>query len=389
MPPETNREPTVPADEDAPSGRPTVPDPGDVSCRMEGALGRITLSRPAALNALSDAMRGEIAAALRAWQKDAMVYAVVIDAVGETDGEAFCAGGDLREMARAAAGGDAMAGIREEYRLNWQIDCYTKPIVSLVNGLVVGSGVGLTLYGTHRVAGEKYAFAMPETAVGFFPDVGVTACLADIPRAEAVGIAAGGIRLARGEAQRLGFVTHCIAADAFEEIRDRLRDAWPVDDVLDTRAVEVASERRPETWRELNAALSSGTPEVVIANLTAAVAGEHRSDPAKALAAELLSRLTAASPTSLAIALRQVGPNAPPTLEAALRQDYTLAARMLRYPDFNEGVRALLIDKDKQPEWTPRTPVELDADEVAALFEASDDAILDLASRPRPIAALT
>ena len=181
-----------------------------ISTNIEGAAGIVTLNRPRALNALTAAMRAQIAAAFAAWTRDPQVYAAVI--VSATD-RAFCAGGDVREMVELGKSRpeEARRSIAAEYALNWQLDCFTKPTVSLIDGMVMGSGVGITLYGTHRVAGERYRFAMPETGIGLFPDDGVSWAFARMPDEIGMYLALTGRAIGRADAYRLGLVTHCAA----------------------------------------------------------------------------------------------------------------------------------------------------------------------------------
>ncbi len=179
-------------------------------------------------------MRAEIAAAFAAWTRDPQVYAAVI--VSATD-RAFCAGGDVREMVEwgKSRPEDARRSLAAEYALNWQLDCFTKPTVSLIDGMVMGSGVGITLYGTHRVAGERYRFAMPETGIGLFPDDGVSWAFARMPDEIGMYLALTGRAIGRADAYRLGLVTHCMPAARFAEVRAAISDADPVDPVLDSR----------------------------------------------------------------------------------------------------------------------------------------------------------
>ena len=192
-------------------------------------------AQPAACAQRTDtAMRAEIAAAFAAWVRDPQVYAAVI--VSATD-RAFCAGGDVREMVDwgKTRPKDARLSLAAEYSLNWQLDCFTKPTVSLIDGTVMGSGVGITLYGTHRVAGERYRFAMPETGIGLFPDDGVSWAFARMPDEVGMYLALTGRAIGRADAYRLGLVTHCLPAARFAEVRAAISDADPVDPVLDSR----------------------------------------------------------------------------------------------------------------------------------------------------------
>jgi len=155
---------------------------GDILIGTDRAAARVTLNRPHALNALTTPMRAAMASAFRRWARDADLYAVIISSASD---RAFCAGGDLREMTEWGSNrrAEAVKSLAEEYALNWLLECFTKPTVSLINGVVMGSGVGISLYGTHRVAGEGYRFAMPETGIGLFPDDGVSWAFALMPDA--------------------------------------------------------------------------------------------------------------------------------------------------------------------------------------------------------------
>src|SRR5262245_10676703 len=207
---------------------------GELAVGIEGAAGVVTLNRPRALNALTSAMRAEIGAAFAAWKSDPQVYAALI--LSATD-RAFCAGGDVLEMVECGRRSldEARRLLAAEYALNWQLDCFTKPTVSLIDGVVMGSGVGITLYGTHRVAGERYRFAMPEAGIGLFPDDGASWALARLPDEVGMYLALTGRAVGRADAYRLGLATHCIPAARFAEIRAGLSDANPVDPMLDDR----------------------------------------------------------------------------------------------------------------------------------------------------------
>ncbi|MEL7544189.1 MAG: enoyl-CoA hydratase/isomerase family protein [Pseudomonadota bacterium] len=357
-----------------------------VLCRAENALGRITLARPKALNALTNAMREEISRALTAWQRDPMIYAVMIDAEGD---RAFCAGGDLREMLDGVRSNPAAAraALADEYRLNWQLDCFTKPIVSLIDGLCVGSGVGLTLFGTHRVAGENYSFAMPEAAVGFFPDVGATWPLSRLSGHIGRYLAISGRSMLRGDARRHGLATHCIPAQQFEQIRDALRDAQPIDPLLDDADLRLPPETDDATAQLIADAFSASDVFAVQDRLEAARQGT-RSQEVRAFADALLVELRQLCPISRAVAHRQLGASAPRNMEEAIRQDFRLAARMIERPDFAEGVRAMLIDKDHAPEWSPAMLTDVAPAALDALFATHPDFEIDLPPRPQAISAI-
>jgi enoyl-CoA hydratase len=268
------------------------------------------LNRPQALNALSDAMRLELAAALPRWVRSPEVYALVIASSSE---RAFCAGGDVREMAELGRTrmGEARRALADEYTLNWSLDRFTKPTIALIDGIVMGGGVGLSLYGTHRVAGERYRFAMPETGIGLFPDDGVSSVLARLPDEIGMYLALTGRTIGHADAYHLGLATHCIPAAQFGEIRAAIADADPVDPILDSRHV----------------------------------------DPGRGDLDEL--SLLQRSPLSLAVTHRQMRLARGWDLRTALENDLRLACRFLEGTDFYEGVRAFLIARDRTPRWQP------------------------------------
>jgi enoyl-CoA hydratase len=206
----------------------------ELAIEVKGSLAIITLNRPRALNALNAAMRRKLAEAYPRFARDAQIYAVVTESASEM---VFSAGGDVRELVRLGRDdrGDARRVFAEEYALDWLHECFSKPTISLIDGPVMGSGVGITLYGTHRIAGERYRFAMPETAIGLFPDVGAAHALSRMPGAIGMYLGLTGRSLGAADAYALGLVTHCIASARYEEIKAALVDTWPVDPLLDAR----------------------------------------------------------------------------------------------------------------------------------------------------------
>jgi enoyl-CoA hydratase len=311
-----------------------------------GRAGLMTLNRPAALNALSSAMFDVMGQALEQWARDPQIYAVVLDAAGE---RAFCAGGDLRELRAHGLQdlGVARAFLRQEYGYDWQLECYTKPHVALINGLVLGGGVGISLYGTHRVAGEGYAFGMPETAVGFFPDIGASRLFGRMPGAIGLYLALTGRSLGAADAYQLGLVTHCIAAAHFPAIKQALSEGEPVDQVLD------ALHRDPgkgelNRWRQyIDAIFSASTLPEILARAT----GFGSATGGWSLA--VVEELRRKSPTALHVAHQLWRRGSQLSLRGALELEYRVAANMLEHNDFFEGIRALLVDKDKSPRWQP------------------------------------
>ncbi|MEO1650957.1 MAG: enoyl-CoA hydratase/isomerase family protein [Pseudomonadota bacterium] len=330
------------------TSRQIAPD-GDISIAKENAAGMITLTRPRALNALTDAMRTAIADALPRFANDPIVYALVIRSGSD---RAFCAGGDVRELVEMAAHdvSAAHASFGREYRMDWMLECFPKPTVSLINGFVAGSGVGLTLFGTHRVAGEAYAFAMPETAIGLFPDVGVCHHLARMPHEIGTFLGLTGVTIGRGDAIKLDLATHAISAAHFEAIEMALSEARPVDPLLDGLKERALNDPTPVWDRRdaINRIFSGNDVGAILARLE--VEATSGSDDA-GWAGEMGDLLKARSPLSLAVTLKHLRRAGSLDIRETLIADYHLAGHFLGGHDFHEGVRALLIDKDKAPRW--------------------------------------
>ena len=354
--------------------RPGSASGSDIVAGVEGAAGVIALNRPSALNALTAAMRATIAESFAAWARDPQVYAAVI--VSATD-RAFCAGGDVREMVECARrdGEAARRMLAAEYALNWQLDCFTKPTVSLIDGVVMGSGVGISLYGTHRVAGERYRFAMPETGIGLFPDDGVSWVLARLPDEIGMYLALTGRSLGRADAYRLGLVTHCLPARQFAAVLDALRDADPVDPMLDGRHVD-PGHAELDALRPAIARCFGADSVVAIVSALQSERGAER-----VWAEGVLKDLAQRSPTSLKVTYRHVREARDLDLRATLAQDYRLVCRFMLGHDFHEGVRATLIDRDQAPRWEPARLAEVSDLRIEAYFAGLGAAELHLAPR--------
>lgn len=346
----------------------------EMTAAIDGAAGVIALNRPGALNALTSVMRTSIGRAFAAWARDPQVYAAVI--LSETD-RAFCAGGDVREM--AACGRQsleaAQAMLAAEYALNWQLDCFSKPAIALIDGMVMGSGVGISIYGTHRVAGERYRFAMPEAGIGLFPDDGVSWLFARMPDEIGMYLALTGRSLGRADAYRLGLVTHCLPAAQFAEVRSAIADADPVDPVLDTRHVDCGPGELEVLRPAIARCFAGDSVEAIVASL------EAENGEARTWAEGVLQDLRRCSPTSLKVTHRHVRLAKGLDLAATLAQDYRLACRFMEGHDFYEGVRAALIDRDRAPRWQPARLADVTDAMVDAYFAPLGAAELQLTSR--------
>jgi len=305
-----------------------------------------TRSRCTEVNALSAGARGSFAVAFQCLARGPDVYGVIMRSASE---RAFSAGSDVREIVALAKAGQAAAveAFREEYRLNWQLECFSKPCVALIDGMVMGGGVGVSLYGTHRVAGRGYKFAMPETLIGFFPDVGVCHAFSTMPGEIGTYLALTGRIVGRADALALGLITHCIDAEHYPAIIAALADTRPVDPLLDG----LHGDPGPGELAALQSVIDrcfAGDDLVAILDRLDRETGGH-SAWAKSVAAELRAR----SPLALALTMVHVRRARDLELKEVLEDDERLARVVLDQHDFFEGVRAQLIDKDQRPAWQP------------------------------------
>ena len=327
------------------SDRPVAEGDEELRVAQAGSLAIITLNRPRALNALNTAMRATLAAAYPRFARDPQIYAVVIQSASD---KAFSAGGDVRELVRWGRDDrkEARRALAEEYALDWLHECFSKPTISLIDGTVMGSGVGITAYGTHRVAGPKYKLAMPECAIGLFPDVGTAHMLSRLPDAIGMYLGLTGRAIGPADAYALGLLTHCIPPERYEEIKAALIDTWPVDPLLDERHVDPGPRELAPYTGLISRCFTAATVEEILARL-GEITTEH--DWAQSVIADL----DACSPLALKVTHRHIRDATARDLRQTLMIDYRLACRFLDGHDFYEGVRAALIDKDGKPRWRP------------------------------------
>lgn len=328
-------------------------------CR-EGAVGHISLNRPRALHALTTAMCETISAALLDWRGDDGIEAVILD---HAEGRGFCAGGDVAMVRRSALedGGAAGRGFfHAEYRMNHLLFTYPKPVVAFMDGVMMGGGVGLALPCRYRVATGNTLFAMPEGAIGLFPDVGAGWYLPRLPGRIGQFLALTGARLDGAECLWAGLATHYIPVEHVTEAKAHIAET-PGD--LDTAIRSLAPLDPPPARLAGNAEriarlFASDTLEEILAALA--------DDPSD-WAAKELKAVVAKCPTTSKVALRQFATSRPNfTEEMAL--EYRLAARMIMRPDFAEGVRAVLVDKDNAPRWDPAMPESVTEEMLDAIF---------------------
>ncbi len=309
-----------------------------------GALGLLTLDRPQALNALSHGMINAVAAQLRAWAGDDTIRAVAIRGAGD---RAFCSGGDIRAVQQAVVSGDAAAGaalLRDEYHMNALIGAYPKPYIALIHGICMGGGAGLSVHGPYRLADDTLAFAMPETAIGFIPDVGSSHFLSRI--ADEVGMYLGltGGRIGLADALDTGLMTHAVSREDFDTLIERLGQGIAVKEVIAPFARKKEHGPLHPHRNRIAAIFSAASVESVLERLD-----RDGSDFARETAQVIRTR----SPSSLKLVFRQLRQAREMDLRQCLAMEFRLATRVLKTSDFREGVRAAVVDKDRNPKWQP------------------------------------
>jgi enoyl-CoA hydratase len=337
----------------------------DILFDRRGAAGIVTLNRPQALNAVTHGMVRALRAQLEAWQDDPAVGRVIVVAAG---GRAFSAGGDLRHLYDLGGAGRTEQMLefwRDEYALNAAIKRYRKPYVSLIDGIVMGGGVGVSIHGSHRVAGDKFLFAMPEVGIGFFPDVGATWFLPRLSGQTGTFCALTAERFRPDDAVASGVATHRVPSARFADLLDGLCGTVPVDALLAAFA-EPAGEgpiaaRRPAIDRHF----AGETVEDILASLESAA---EQAEWSRALAATIRAK----SPMSLKIALAQVRRGRHWTFEDCMRAEFRIVSRIIRGEDFYEGVRAVIVDKDNSPHWRPASLAEVGATDIERHFAPLD-----------------
>lgn len=340
----------------------------DIRFEQTGMAGVITLTRPKALNAVTHSMVNAMRKALSAWEADPKIALVVIKA----EGRAFSAGGDILHVYHAHRAGNPMvAFFADEYRLNAQIARFPKPYVALIDGIVMGGGVGVSFHGSHRVMTENAQFAMPEVGIGFFPDVGGSHLLPDLGGSFGMYLGLTGNRIGYGDALWSGLATHTMQAKYLDGLLGRLIETGDADMALR----EVFSAARRETDRDALEAIarhfSKPSLEAVLDSLEAAAATDS-------FAADTLATIRTRSPTSLHVTFREITAGSTLSMDECMRMEFRILNRMLQGHDFYEGIRAALVDKDSKPLWRPATLDEVDPNEIDAYFAPLPDGDLSL-----------
>ncbi len=338
----------------------------DILLKVEGHAGFISLNRPSALHALTLPMVHAMTQALLEWRDDPAVKCVVID---HADGRGFCAGGDIAFLRNSAMNDGGVSGLKffhDEYQLNHLLITYPKPVVAFMDGITMGGGVGISQPARFRVATENTKFAMPETGIGLFPDVGGGWYLSRLEGRVGQFLALTGARIAGAGCLSLGLATHYLTSNLLAEAKSRIavEDVERIDGILGTLSVTPPDSKIVETIVQINRHFASDRLEDILASLE----GDDSDWAMKELAT-----LRTKSPQTCKVALRQLAESNKLTDFADnMAMEYRIASRVLVRPDFAEGVRAVIVDKDNAPKWDPATA------------EGVTDALIDAIFAPLP-----
>jgi enoyl-CoA hydratase/carnithine racemase len=326
----------------------------------DSGCGHVTLNRPKAINALNFDMCRTIIAALQSWEFDPEIAAVIID---HSDGRGFCAGGDLRALYENLrdGGSEVLDFFRTEYRLDHLLFTLAKPSVCFMDGIVMGGGAGIAMPCRYRVATESTVFAMPETGIGLYPDVGAGWFLSRLPDRIGQWLALTGARLDGADCLRLGLATHYLPRDALTDVKARIKKTPDeLEVILSDASASPPPARIDELHADTNLLFAADRIEDILAVLNA--------DPSP-WAGEQLAEIHKKSPRCCKVALRALAECAKLTQFSEIMQlEYRVSSRLSRKPDFSEGVRAFLIDRDNSPKWTPSRFEDVSDDEIDEIF---------------------
>lgn len=336
----------------------------EVLTQTRASAGHISLNRPKAIHALTLPMCHVMSAALMAWADDDAVKAVMLD---HAEGRGFCAGGDIAFLRNSALNDGGASGrqfFHDEYQLNHQMFTYGKPIVAFMDGITMGGGVGISQPAKYRVATENTRFAMPETGIGLFPDVGGGWYLSRLGQRLGQFLALTGARLDGAECLWTGLATHYLPHDKVAEAKARIADHPDrIAGILSELSVTPPVARIEGNFDKIARHFASDRYEDILASLEVAVAAGDE------WAAKERDTLGTKSPQTCKVALRQLATSAAlADFADNMRMEYRIASRVLTRPDFAEGVRAVIVDKTNDPKWDPATPEEVSEELLDAIF---------------------
>jgi enoyl-CoA hydratase len=328
-----------------------------VIARRDGRIGRLLLNRPKALNAIDLPMIRACTRALAEWRDDPHVHAVVIEGAGD---RAFCAGGDIRALRQYELDGEhhrAEEFFREEYALNLAIATYPKPYIALIDGICMGGGIGVSVHAPYRVATEHAAFAMPETAIGFFPDIGATFFLPRLPGRIGTYLGLTGARMQGADAVHAGLATHFTRREDLPALSRALAENGPA--ALGLHGAALPAFSLAPHRAAIDHCFGADSVPGLVQRLEAV---------GNAWAAKTLDTLRTVSPSALCWTLAALRRGADLTLPQCQAAELALTRTTMRHPDFAEGVRAMVVDKDRKPRWQPARIEDVDPAAIAAMF---------------------
>lgn len=328
----------------------------EILAQRRGRVGIITLNRPKALNSLNMAMLKAMDAQLRAWAKDPQVAAVAVRGAGPN----LCAGGDVRAVWQNRGDERFMDEVyRVEYVLDDYINRYPKPYLALMNGITMGGGCGISVHAAYRVVTETTVLAMPEVLIGLFPDIGGAYFLPRRPGFIGMYMGLTAARLNAGDCMYTGIGSHCVRSQDLDTLVERLAAGESPDTALAALAAPPPAGTFESLRPEIDACFGHDSLEAIVAAL-------QRIDTPWAQQAR--TNIAAASPTSLAVTFRAIREGAKKSLRECLISDFRIALRLMRQHDYFEGVRALIVDKDRKPRWQPATLAEVSPSAIDACF---------------------
>ncbi len=335
----------------------------DIVFERRGVAGLVTLNRPKALNALTLAMVRELHPQLRAWAEDPEVRHVVVTGAGD---RAFCAGGDIRQLYDWGRAADPtfLDFYREEYLLNSYIKRYPKPYVAVMDGITMGGGVGVSVHGSHRIATERLTFAMPETGIGLFPDVGGSYFLPRCPGRLGMFFGLTGHRLKAADACHAGIATHYAESSRLAELVDALARCDDLETCLRDHAGDAGAAPLEADRDRIDRHFAAPGVAAIMQSLA---------DEGDDWCLKTLDILRAKSPTSLEITWRQLARGGELSFEDCMRMEYRIVNRIFTGHDFYEGIRAVVIEKDNRPAWHPAALKNVDAAEIERYFAMVDN----------------
>jgi enoyl-CoA hydratase len=336
---------------------------------VKGPIGHVMLNRPKALNALTHEMCLALDAKLQVWEMDLAVKAVVIEGAGE---KAFCAGGDIVKLYNEGkSGGDyPIKFYRDEYLCNTRIKHFSKPYIALIDGIVMGGGVGVSVHGSHRVATERTMFAMPESGIGLFPDVGGSYFLPRCPGEMGMYLGLTGARLKGMDAVSAGVADALVPSDKLPDLVAALSTASFGEDIeteITAIIAQFAETAETDALNDLIANVARHFDKSSVENIIESLEADN--DP---WAEKALATLSIKSPTSLKISHEQLRRGAALEFDDCMRMEFRMVNRVIAGVDFYEGTRAAVIDKDQSPIWKPATLAEVSDADVAAYFAPLD-----------------